>query len=144
MGIWNWWILGFILLTGELIIPGILLLWFGLAALTIGIISVPLWDQNIWTWQIQTFIFLVLSTIYAIIGKRLVTNKNDNSDQPLLNQRGAQLIGKSATLIDPIKNGRGRIRINDTTWNVSGPDMDKGSSVKIIDVKSNELKVIKN
>ena len=35
--------------------------------------------------------------------------RDDDSDQPLLNRRGEQLIGRMATLTEPIKDGRGRI-----------------------------------
>ena len=53
--------------------------------------------------------------------------RGDESDQPLLNRRGEQLIGRIATLTEPIKDGRGRVRIGDTMWRVSGPDLPAGA-----------------
>ena len=40
------------------------------------------------------------------------------SDQPDLNQRGAQLAGRSAMVVEAIENGRGKVRIGDTSFNV--------------------------
>src|SRR5262249_60004346 len=53
------------------------------------------------------------------------------SDQPLLNRRSEQQIGKVATLTEPIKDGQGRVRIGDTIWRVTGPDLPAGAQVRV-------------
>ena len=63
------------------------------------------------------------------------------SDEPLLNQRGASLIGRTATLKAPINEGRGRIHLDDTTWVVNGPDLPVGSRVRIVASAGSTLKV---
>jgi hypothetical protein len=35
-------------------------------------------------------------------------------------------------LTEPIINGRGRIRINDTMWRVKGPDLPTGTEVRVV------------
>jgi len=41
----------------------------------------------------------------------------------------------------PIQEGRGRIRLDDTVWRVSGPDLPAGSRVKVVSVHGTELHV---
>ena len=121
LGPWNWMVLGFVLLVMEVVAPGIFMLWIGIAALMIGAVSLLIWDAAIWTWQVQVLAFLALSLVSAYVGKRLVGGRNDPTDQPLLNRRGAQMVGRMATLAEPIKDGRGRIKLGDTLWRVAGP-----------------------
>ena len=131
LGPWNWMVLGFALLALEILVPGVFLLWIGLAALIVGALSLMLWNANFWIWEIQILVFLVLALICAFGGKRFMGSHGDDSDQPLLNRRGDQLIGRTATLTEPIENGRGRIKIGDTMWRVSGPDLPAGSKVRV-------------
>jgi membrane protein implicated in regulation of membrane protease activity len=65
----------------------------------------------------------------------------DDTDQPLLNQRERQLVGRTATLEEPIVEGRGRIRLGDTLWRVSGPDLPAGTRVRVTAAADGELSV---
>jgi len=131
LGPWNWMVLGFALLTLEILVPGVFLLWIGLAAVIVGAISLMVWDASFWTWEIQVVVFLALALISAFAGKKIMGKSGDTTDQPLLNRRGDQLVGRTATLAEPITNGRGRIKIGDTTWRVSGPDLPAGAKVRV-------------
>ena len=55
LGPWNWMVLGFVLLVFEILLPGVFLLWIGIAALVIGAISLALWDAGFWIWQVRSF-----------------------------------------------------------------------------------------
>ena len=118
LGPWNWMVLGIILLALEIVLPGVFLVWIGIASLIVGAISIFAWESGFWTWQTQVLLFLVLSVASAFAGRRLAGPRKDDSDQPLLNRRGDQLIGRTATLAEPIRNGRGRIQLGDTLWRV--------------------------
>jgi membrane protein implicated in regulation of membrane protease activity len=131
LGPWNWMVLGFVLLTLEIMVPGVFLLWIGLAALIVGALSLLFWSADFWIWQAQILAFLVLALICAFAGKKIVGKSGEASDQPLLNRRGDQLIGRTATLTEPITDGRGRIKIGDTVWRVSGPDLPAGTKVRV-------------
>lgn len=141
LGPWNWMVLGFVLLVMEVVAPGVFMLWIGIAALIIGALSLLIWDAGFWTWQIQVLAFLVLSLVSAYVGKRLVGGRHDPTDQPLLNRRGAQMVGRTATLAEPIKNGRGRIRLGDTLWRVSGPDLPAGTQVRVTGTDDTDLEL---
>ena len=131
LGPWNWMVLGFVLLTLEILVPGVFMLWIGLAALIVGALSLMFWSAGFWIWQVQILVFLALALACALAGKKLMGGRRDDSDQPLLNRRGDQLIGRMATLTEPITNGRGRVKIGDTTWRVSGPDLPAGAKVRV-------------
>ena len=131
LGPWNWMVLGFVLLTLEILVPGVFMLWIGLAALIVGALSLMFWSAGFWIWQVQILVFLALALACALAGKKLMGGRRDDSDQPLLNRRGDQLIGRMATLTEPITNGRGRVKIGDTMWRVSGPDLPAGTKVRV-------------
>lgn len=139
LGPWTWVVLGFVLLALEIAIPGVFLLWIGIAALVTGALSLLIWDFGLWTWQAQTITFLILSLVSAYAGKRIARNRETETDQPLLNQRSEQMIGRTATLAEPILEGRGRIRLGDTLWRVNGPDLPKGTRVRVTRVAGSEL-----
>lgn len=141
LGLWNWFVLGFVLLALEILVPGVFLLWIGIAALATGALSLLLWDGSFWIWQVQVLTFLVLSLISAFAGKRVMGNGGE-SDLPLLNRRADQLVGRTATLAEPIVNGWGRVRIDDTIWKVNGPDMPAGTTVRVSAVKNGDLSVV--
>ena len=132
LGIWNWLVFGLVLLILEILAPGFLFIWFGLAALVTGALAFLLASASGFGWQLQTVAFLVLSVIFVLAGRRFFGSRSSDADEPLLNRRGEQLVGQRATLTEPIINGRGRIRINDTMWRVKGPDLSAGTEVRVI------------
>ncbi|MDH6233488.1 membrane protein implicated in regulation of membrane protease activity [Mesorhizobium soli] len=141
LGPWNWMALGAALLIFELFLPGVFLLWIGIAAILVGTLSLQLWNMGFWTWQLQVLIFLVLSLLSAYAGSRIMAARRDDSDQPLLNRRSEQMIGRTATLTEPISEGRGRIKLGDTMWRVSGPDLPVGARVRVVAAEDSELVV---
>lgn len=127
LGVWNWFILGGILLALEVMAPGAFMLWLGLAAIATGIISfiLPL------TWQIQIVVFAVLSVISVLVGRKFQPRANVGSDKPFLNRRHDALVGRVFTLDEPIVSGVGRVRVDDSTWRVTGPDCAAGTKVRV-------------
>jgi inner membrane protein len=141
LGAWNWMALGLVLLALEIVVPGIFLLWIGIAAIIVGTLALMITNGGYWTWETQILLFLVLSLVSAYIGKRVMASGNEVSDQPLLNKLGEQLVGRTATLAEPIAEGRGRIRLGDTQWRVTGPDLPAGAKVKVVSSNGTELGV---
>jgi inner membrane protein len=140
LGPWSWWILGLVFLGLEILVPGVFLLWIGLAAIVVGALSFPLWGTAAWSWQLQLVIFAVLAVALALVGRR-ISGSNTESDQPMLNRRVEGLVGRTATLEEPISEGKGRIRLDDTTWIVQGPDMPAGTQVRITTAQAGGLTV---
>lgn len=134
LGPWVWWILGLLLLAAELALPGVFLVWIGIGALATGILSLALWETTYWTWQVQLLVFAALAVVATFVGRRYLARSDETAtDEPLLNQRAASLAGRTATLQEPIVNGRGRIRLDDTFWPVKGPDLPVGTTVRVVE-----------
>jgi hypothetical protein len=140
-GAWSWLIFGVILLVAEIIVPGNFLVWVGIAGLITGGLSLLFWGLSWWTWEVQWIVFAALSVVSVFVGRRWLIRSNARSDEPTLNQRGASLIGRTASLIDPIVNGHGRAKIGDTVWLVNGPDLPLGAKVKVVGSHGSDLKV---
>ena len=142
LGPWSWIVLGIVLLVLEIFAPGVFMLWIGIAALIVGAVSLLLWEASYWTWQAQVLLFLLLSLASAYAGKKWMGARRNVSDQPLLNRRGEQMIGRTATLGEPIREGRGRIQLGDTFWRVSGPDLPAGARVRVVAATESDLELV--
>ena len=127
LGSWNWFILAALLLLLEVLMPGVFMLWLGLSAILVGIISLAV----SWSWQTQVIAFAVFA-IAALPAWRYFARKVERpNESPFLNRRAEGYVGRVFTLDKPIVDGFGTIRIDDTVWRVSGPDCPAGSRVKI-------------
>lgn len=124
LGPWLWWVLGLALFGAEIVLPGIFLLWIGLAALAVGAISLLWWSSPTWDWQIQMILFALLSVLLSLAGRRIVASQNGHN--------GQALIGSTGTLPEPIIDGCGRLRLDGAWWIISGPDLPEGTRVRIV------------
>jgi inner membrane protein len=138
LGAWSWMIAAAVLFVLELLAPGIFFMWFGAAAAVTGLIAFR-YDIS-WQWQLIWFCGLSLASV--LLANKYLRKHPLESEQPLLNERAAQLIGQSFDLIDPIVNGRGSIHSGDTIWRVEGPELPKGTRIKVVGVDGALLKVV--
>ena len=140
LGQWVWWILAGLLLIVELLLAGIFFVWLGIAAAIMGVIdlvSPPL------SWQVEVVIFAVLSAVLVIAGRPWLKRRQAlESDQPNLNRRMHDYVGKSYVLDEAIINGRGKVKIDDTLWEVTGPDLPQGAWVRIVGVDGLRLRAM--
>jgi membrane protein implicated in regulation of membrane protease activity len=63
------------------------------------------------------------------------------TDQPTLNRRGASYVNRNFTLTEPIVNGVGKLRVDDSQWRISGPDVAAGTQVRVVAVDGTTLQV---
>ena len=130
LGAWSWIILGAILLSVELIAPGTFILWLGVSAILVGVISFLI-D---WNWQEQAVGFAILAVASVVMWWRLIRRGKadaETGDQPFLNRRAQGFVGQVFTLEKPIVDRAGTVRIGDTVWRVTGPDCPAGSRIRI-------------
>ena len=133
-----WAVLALLLIAAETLAPGAFLLWMGLAAAAVflGVLLVPGIPV-----LAQAAAFVVLSFVAIQVYRKWFRKAARQSDQPLLNRRAAQAIGRVAELDQAIDRGRGRIRLDDAFWTVEGPDLPAGTPVRVIAVDGMVLKV---
>jgi len=137
LGPWSWFILGLLLLGLEIVAPGSIFLWFGVSALVVGVIAVA-FDPS---WQVLVSIFLVLSVVSLLIGRRMMRKLSSEQGDPGLNQRGSRYIGREFTLEKPLSEGAGNLSIDDTIWRITGPDLPAGTKVKVESIDGARLVV---
>jgi len=137
LGAWNWFIIAVVMLMLELAVPGVHFMWFGLAAVVIGVLALSV-DIAL-HWQLIIFALLSLGAIYWL--RQFWRPDAVQSDQPNLNVRGAQYIGRIVTVEEAISGGRGKVRVGDTLWNAEGPDLPKGARAKVTSTNGTALVV---
>ncbi|MBU1329919.1 MAG: NfeD family protein [Gammaproteobacteria bacterium] len=138
LSFWNWLAFGTLLLILEVFGAGGYLLWIGLAAAAVGLLTYLIPDLH---WTLQFVLFGVLAILTAVYWWRRQRTAAKPSDQPGLNQRGSELLGRTFTLHDAISGGRGKIKAGDSLWLVSGPELPAGSQVRVIGQDGVLLKV---
>lgn len=135
---WSWWILAIVLIVLEAFAPGTFFLWMGIAAGTVGFILLLIPGMG---WEYQVFTFAAISVASILVWRQFARKHPVVTDQPALNRRGAQYIGRTFTLGEPIINGQGKIHVDDTTWKIKGDDCEAGGKVKVVGVDGVLLKV---
>ncbi len=134
---YGWWTLGILLLIAEMLVPGIFLMWFGLAALLTGLLDVLIPSLG-WQWQALFFAIAAVALVFGV--RPLISRKLEReTDHPTLNRRMHALIGQTANLVNPITNGHGEVKIGDTLWRVTGPDLPKGARVRVVSVDEQSM-----
>jgi membrane protein implicated in regulation of membrane protease activity len=125
---WHWWIAAAVIAAVETFLPGAVAIWFAASAAVVGalVLVVPV------PWQLQLPLFGVLGIVAVVLWRRYDRGRPDTSDQPMLNQRAAQYVGRESTLSEAIVNGRGKVYIGDGAWSVRGPELPVGAHVRVV------------
>lgn len=135
---WHWLILGLVLVTLEMMVNSAYFLWSGIAAMIMAGLLYILPDLSL---LLQVFIFITLTTISIQVYRVYRDRHPTITDQPTLNRKCEQYIGRQLILTEAIINNSGKIKINDTIWKISGADQVKGSSVRVVAVEGAILMV---
>jgi membrane protein implicated in regulation of membrane protease activity len=135
---WHWWILAGLLLILELTAPAFFFLWLGIAAAAVGLILLVFPSIDIET---QLILYAITSIVAVLAWRKYRETRPVTTDQPNLNRRGQQYIGRIFSLTAPISNGVGKVTVDDSTWKVKGPDLPAGTHVKVMGVEGVVFKV---
>ncbi len=135
---WYWWIAATVFMVVEVFAPGTVALWMGVSAVVVGALLFAVPDM---TWQVQFLIFAVLSVATVVAWRAYQLRHPTETDQPALNRRGEQYVGRVFTLSEAIVNGTGKIHVDDTMWKVEGADLPSGTKVRVTGVAGTVLTV---
>lgn len=135
---WLWLVMAVVFVVVEILAPVAYFLWLGVAAAVVGFVvwlfpTVPALQQLL--------LFAVLAIAAVTVVKVYFRKHKIATDQPGLNRRGMQYVGRVFTLEAPIVNGIGKLRVDDTTWKIEGGDLPAGSHVKVVGVDGTILRV---
>jgi membrane protein implicated in regulation of membrane protease activity len=128
LGSWFWWVATGVLLILELTMPGVFFIWLAIPAAIVGALDMAF---NL-HWETELLAFAGLSLVSVYAGRSFLKRRHVlDSDRPNLNRRMFDYVGRSYVLQEPIVEGRGRITIDSTIWEVRGPDTPKSARVKV-------------
>ena len=126
LGPWSWLVLALVLAGIEVVAPGTFFIWFGAAALVVGLLALAV----AMSWQVELVLFVVLSAVAVLIGRRFYGRASKEGDG-FANDRLGRQVGRFAVVDRAIEGGSGHIRLDDTIWRADGPDLPAGARVRI-------------
>ena len=125
-----WAVFALVLFALEVMAPGAFMLWLAFAA---SAVLVVVWAVPGLSFLVQAVLFVVLGFVSILIYRKWFRGNDDApTDQPALNRRTDQLLGRVVVLQSAIERGSGRVQIADAYWTVSGADLPAGASVRIV------------
>ncbi len=133
-----WFLIGLGMLFLELILPGLVILFFGAGAWVTALVC-ALFDINL---NVQIPIFLVASLLGLVLlrkylKKRFFGKKDEEAQDQL-----EEFIGKKAKAVEDFKDGSGLVEFKGTRWSASSnAPVKKGSWVTIVSKESLILQV---
>ena len=139
LGPFHWLALAAVLIGIEMIMPTQYLIWPGIAAAVVGLMTFAFGVG----WTVQLGVFAVLS-IGLVMASHYYLPKPRPSDRSTLNQRTDQLVGRLATVAEDFHHGQGAVTVGDTRWSAEatdGTDFAAGTKVKVVAAESTLLRV---
>ena len=127
LGPWNWMFLALALFGLEAVVPGVHFVWFAVAAILVGLLALGTGMP----FALQLVAFAVLAVASVFLARRYARPEAARSDLPDLNARASQYVGRVVTVEEPIRGGRGKVRVGDTLWQAEGADTAAGTRVRI-------------
>ena len=124
---WLWLIGGVVLGIAEMVIPGVYLMWIGGAAVLTGVIALLLPIS-----VAAQFAIFAVTTIAAIyVGRRFLMANPIASADPMLNDKGARLVGTIVVAVEPVDALQGRVKVGDGIWSAKGVEAAVGERLRV-------------
>lgn len=129
---WGFWmVLGFVLVILETILPNVFVIWFGLGAIIVGLLSLII---NIGL-PVQLTIFAILSVLFSVSYYFYNKKKEDKADKKDdLNNFSHAMLNSVGVVVEMLTDEEGRAKIGDTTWKIKGKDLSINDKVKVYHV----------
>lgn len=126
---WGFWmVLGFALVVLETVLPNVFVIWFGLGAIVVGLLSSMI---NI-SLSIQLTIFAILSVLFSVSYYFYNKKKEDKSDKKDdLNNFNHAMLNSVGIVVEMLTDEEGRAKIGDTTWKIKGKNLSVNDKIKV-------------
>lgn len=136
-----WLLCGVIGLALELILPGLIVLFFGCGALLTGIAT---WIFPSLQIEGQLIVFVVSSVVLLLVFRKMLRNRFFNNSKESDDELADEYIGKTAVALTDFANGHGEVEFKGSKWEaLSADEIRKGETVVISSRKSIKLTVEK-
>ncbi|EFE53659.1 nodulation efficiency protein D [Providencia rettgeri DSM 1131] len=126
------------MLIGELLGTAGYLLWSGIAAVLVGVIT---WALPFIGWEWQGILFAIFTVVSAVLWRNWLRDRQKNKADNV-NQISHQLIGVKSRLLSDTEEGFSRVRLADGSWRVySDTPLSANTEVVVIAVDGITLQV---
>jgi hypothetical protein len=112
--------------------------WAGIALALLGIWHIARSEPGGWWYLAAGAAMLVADVLIDLVWAHPSVLR---TDQPDLNRRPDQLVGRVLVVEDAIEGGRGKVRVGDTLWIAEGPDLPVGTQVRVTAAQGTVLRV---
>lgn len=137
---WHWLAAGVGLVVLEILVPGGILIWIGAPLLAVGLVMLAVPELAV-AGQLGLFAAFAIASLGAAI---FVRTRRKPDAGPAVNAGTRRFIGRTAVVETPITGGRGEIRLDDTVWLASGPELPAGAEVVVTGADGTVLAVRAN
>jgi membrane protein implicated in regulation of membrane protease activity len=134
---WLWALAGLVLIGAELLMPGVFLLWLGIAALATAAVAAALPIAL----ELQLALFALTALLACIAGWLVYRRSGRGRFHPTVNDPRARMVGSIGRVTEAIRNGQGKVRIGDSDWLAEGPDLAAGAAVRVKSLSGTAVKV---
>ncbi len=140
LGPWAWIILGVVLIGIELLAPGVFFIWLGLAAIATGLIDA----------RVRPVLAARRARLRRAGRRRggpgrpqpgAARARSTTRRRPRSTAAARRSSAASSRSRRPIVDGAGRIRVDDSSWRVTGPERPAGARVRVVRVEGTTLVV---
>ena len=125
-----WIIAGLALVIAEFMVSGLVVIFFGVAALVVGSLKyLGLLDDTVW----ELTLFAVISLLLLVFVRRFLNDKLMGKERARTGEEdSAGLIGQRATVVAPFTNGSGSVTYRGARWQAqSSQTLEAGQIVRI-------------
>ena len=133
---WLWAVGGLVLVGAEALMPGVFLLWIGIAALiTAGLAAVLPGSL-----EAELGLFAITAVLSCIVGWLVSRGRKARAPNGVNDPR-SRVVGSVGHVTEAIRDGQGKVRIGDSDWLAEGPDLPTGAAVRVKSLHGTAVKV---
>jgi len=128
-----WIVAGLILAALEMLVPGLVIIWFGIAGVVTGILAIFVHNT-----YIQFGVFIVLSGLMVVFSQRIARRITHPEPEPVGANRMTGAIGLVVQDISPPEVGR--VKVNGDEWRAQAKTaLTRGTRVRVVEVEGTRL-----
>ena len=130
-----WIIAGLVLTVLEMIVPGLVIIWFGIAGVVTGILAFFVHNQFV-----QFSVFVVLSGLMVVFSQR-IARRITHAEPELVGAN--RWVGTNGRVIADIKPPEfGRVKVHGEEWRATATcEIPAGGTVRVVAVAGTHLEV---
>jgi len=130
-----WIIAGLVLAALEMIVPGLVIIWYGIAGVVTGVLAIFIHNA-----YIQFGIFIVLSAVMVVFSQRIARKITHPEPEPVGANRMTGAVGLVVQDITPPELGR--VKVNGDEWRAQADTaITHGTKVRVLTVEGTHLVV---